>query len=100
MRTDIGLNNNDLVIQYGDFIVAESDIQHVADTINAFPGWWKENPLDGVGIMAYIKSPADPQDINRKVKIELQADGYISKAPVVTLTSSGQLTINPNAEII
>jgi hypothetical protein len=99
IRYDIGLNNNDLVIQYGDFIIAESDTQHVVDTLNAFAGWWKEFPLDGVGVMQYIKSPADVQDINRNVRINLLADGYISKAPVVTLDVAGLLTINPNAEI-
>lgn len=100
MRNDLGLNNNDLVIQNNDFIIAESDTQHIVDTINAFAGWWKENPLDGVGIMSFTKSPANIQEINRKVRIELQADGYLAKAPLVTLSSSGQLFINPNAEII
>lgn len=100
MRQDIALQNNDLVIQNEDFYLAESDTQHVIDTLNAFPGWWKENPLDGVGLMAYTKSNTDAQELNRKIKIELQADGYKSSAPVVTLTTSGELTINPNAEIL
>jgi hypothetical protein len=96
MRYDIALNNNSLVIQNADFVFAESDTQHVIDTINAFPGWWKENPLDGVGLMKYMKGPANTQEINRKIKLELSSDGYSSKAPTVTLTSSGELTINPN----
>ena len=82
-----------------DLFFVESDMQHIIDTMNAFPGWWKENPLDGVGIMAYTKSSTDLQELNRKVKIELISDGYKSTAPVVTLIN-GQLTINPNAQIL
>ena len=100
MRYDIALSNEDLYIKDNDFIFAESDTQHVIDTINAFAGWWKENPLDGVGLMGYMKSNTNPQQLNRKISIELQADGYKTSAPVVTLTTDGQLTINPNVEPI
>jgi hypothetical protein len=100
MRYDIALNNGDLYIKNDDFIFAQSDTQHVIDTINAFAGWWKENPLDGVGLMAYIKSNTNAQQLNRKISIELEADGYKTSAPVVTLSVDGQLTINPNAEPI
>lgn len=100
MRQDIGLSNNNLIIDNGDFVIMESDMQHIVDTINAFPGWWKENPLDGAGLMGFTKSNTDPQELNRKIKIELQSDGYKATAPVVNLTSDGKLTINPNAEII
>lgn len=100
MRTDIALENNDLVFKNNDFVYAISDTQHVIDTLNAFPGWWKEYPLDGVGLMSYMKSNTDIQALNRKIKIELESDGYKAMSPVVSLTSSGKLTINPNAEII
>lgn len=39
---DIALMHNDLLIRNGDFVIGESDEQHIMDTINAFPGWWKE----------------------------------------------------------
>ena len=82
----------------GDLFIGESDAQHVIDTFNAFAGWWKENPLDGIGIFGYSKSPADIQTINRKTRIELESDGYIVKAPMVTLSAAGELVINPNVE--
>lgn len=37
-----------------DIQYALSDTQHVQDTINAAPGWWKENPSDGVNISGLI----------------------------------------------
>jgi hypothetical protein len=100
IRYDIALDNNELIFNNGDFVVAESDTQHVIDTLNAFSGWWKENPLDGVGVMGFTKSPADVQAINRKIRIEVESDGYAIKAPVVELSPSGELFINPNAELL
>lgn len=96
VRYDIALNNNDLVFRNGDLVIAESDTQHVVDTLNAFPGWWKEFPLDGVGLMSYTKSPAEVQQLNRKILVELESDGYKIKAPMVTLSTDGELYINPN----
>lgn len=98
MRHDIAQNDGDLFIKNNDFIYTESDTQHIIDTINAFSGWWKENPLDGVGLMSYTKSNTNTQELNRKISIELQADGYKATAPVVTLSTDGKLIINPNAQ--
>jgi len=100
VRYDIALDNNELIFKNGDFFIAESDTQHIIDTMNAFAGWWKENPLDGVGIMAWTKSPAIIQEMNRKIRVELQSDGYSVKAPAVSLSVSGELLINPNAELL
>lgn len=94
---DLALENNDLSISDGDFYVAESDQQHIIDTINAFPGWWKENPADGVGLMAFSKAPSDLQELSRAIKVQLQSDGYNVENPSVTLTPDGQLTIDPKA---
>lgn len=98
INKDIGLYNNDLYTVDGDFAIVESDVQHVSDTVAAFPGWWKENPADGVGVFQYLHSAGQEQKIRRSVQINLQSDGYRSDAVTVTLDSSGQLTITPNAE--
>jgi hypothetical protein len=93
---DIGLVGNDLMIADGDFVIALSDDQHIIDTINAFPGWWKENPPDGVGALQYLNSSGQEQTIQRAVKIQLQSDGYSVNSPVAT-TAGGTVTIQPNA---
>lgn len=97
VNKDIALNNNDIDIIDGDMYFAESDVQHVIDTINAFPGWWKEQPADGVGILSYSKSPSDLVGLNRSIGINLSSDGYKIEAPVITLNADGSLIINPNA---
>jgi hypothetical protein len=94
---DIGLYANDLLIQNGDLVIAASDNQHIVDTINAFPGWWKENPADGVGIFQYQNSLSKEQDIKRSITIQLIADGYNVANPDVSTDSTGALIINPNA---
>ena len=49
---DIKLENNDFFIDpvKGDFLITDSDTQHVQDIINSFANWWKEFPTIGVGI--------------------------------------------------
>lgn len=93
---DISIVNNDLYITNGDFFISDSDVQHVSDTLAAFPGWWKEDPADGVGMLAYMNSSGKEQEIERKIRIQLTADGYNTN-PSVIVNTSGQLTINPNA---
>ena len=100
IRYDIAIDGNDLVFYNGDLVIAQSDTQHVIDTINAFPGWWKEYPFDGVGIMAYNKAPLNAQEISRKMKLNLSQDGYSAQDPSVKLSENGQLIINPNIQAV
>lgn len=95
---DIGLQNNDLLIEDGDLVIVESDTQHVSDTISAFPGWWKENPADGVGILRYLRSTGQEQEISRSIKIQLSSDGYKVSSPEIVRSSLDDLVINPHAE--
>lgn len=98
-RYDVALGtDDDLLIVNGDFAIKQSDEQHIQDTINAFPSWWKMNPLDGVGIRAWQYSPANAQAMAKSIRLNLSADGYIC-SPTVTLDVAGKLVVNTNAEI-
>lgn len=97
MNQDIGLLGNDIGIQYGDLMIVESDTQHIADTLNAFPGWWKQYPADGVGVFQYLNSAGQQQALKRSMQIQLTADGYKVSNPQVTIDATGHLTVNPNA---
>lgn len=96
---DIALWGNDLLIQNGDLAIAESDTQHIADTMNAFAGWWKQEPQDGIGVFAYLNSAGQEQSLKRQIMIQLASDGYRVSNPQVTVNAAGQMTINPNATI-
>lgn len=95
-RQDIQLSNNDLVIRNNDFVWGEADEQHVVDTINAFPGWWKEVPEDGVGILSYLNSIRQEQILAREIKLQLQSDNYVVSYPTVYINGT-EMNINPNA---
>ena len=101
VRKDFGIgDDNDLVILNGDIAIMESDQQHIADTINAYVGWWKESPLDGVGIVLCQNSAGGAQQLARKIKIELERDGYKVDNPVIEFGTDGKLNIYPNATIV
>jgi len=95
---DLLLVGNDLYIDVsaGDFDIAVADVQHVQDTIAAFPGWWKQNPADGVGIFAYGNSAGQNQVLARNIIQQLQADNYQCNNPIITQSADGTLIINPN----
>src|ERR1700744_3188772 len=93
---DIQLDDTgDLLFANGDLVTGLSDEQHIQDTINAFPGWWKEFPADGVGIISYLKSSGKQQQLARNVQLQLQADGYTVDNPSVNI-STDSIIINPN----
>lgn len=92
-------DTGDLLFRNGDIVQGDSDQQHVADTINANVGWWKEYPNDGVQIADYSASPGDGAKLSRKIKIELEKDGYKVSNPVLQFDTAGQLKIYPNASL-
>ena len=97
-RKDYKLDSDgDLLFKNGDWVIAESDQQHIEDTINADVGWWKEFPTDGVAVRNYSNSSNDIAKLSRKIKIELEKDGYKVDNPIISIDANGQLTINPNA---
>lgn len=99
-RYDIQLDSNgDLELKSNDAVYDESDEQHVQDTINASPGWWKENYTDGVGIRSYLNSDGQEQILARSIKIQLISDLYTVTNPQVEFDATGKLIIQPNATL-
>ena len=97
-RTDILLTNNDIQITDNDLVIAESDEQHIADTINACPGWWKESYSEGVAIMKYLKGRNVQQELSRSMKLQLTSDQYNSR-PIINYDTAGNLQVNPNVTL-
>lgn len=97
IRQDLQLNNNDLVILNNDLVWADSDDQHIADMINAFPGHWKQFPQNGVGVFTYLRSKGTQNEINRKIQLSLTADGYMSSNASAIFDPDGNLVINASA---
>lgn len=89
--------DGELLFANGDLLIGDCDQQHIIDTCNAFPGWWKEHPTDGVGIAYFQNSAGGSQMLARKIKIELESDGYQVNNPVIQFDAAGKLQIYPNA---
>lgn len=68
-------SDGDLYID-GDFVIAESDSQHIVDIITANKGAYKEYPLCGVEIDSYINSNASQLFLTNTIKQQLTTDGY------------------------
>ncbi len=98
-RFDLQYNSDGLVIVDNDVVWAVSDQQHVEDTINAAPGWWKENHPDGVNIRKYQNSSRQEQVLARSIRINLEADLYTVTNPKVYFTSDSKMVVEPNATI-
>jgi len=97
-RFDMKYVNDALDISSGDIVIVQSDQRHIEDTIIADKGWWKEFPVDGVGVRKWLGGATDVQKAQREIKINLLADNYNS-TPVVINSTSGNMTINPNVTI-
>lgn len=68
----------DDIFKDGDFNVGYSDEQHIQDVILSAPGHFKQNPLIGVDILQYVRSPMSPSTVSqleREIRLQMQADG-------------------------
>lgn len=77
-------SSGDLLIEDGDFVLSASDGMHVEHILSAFPGYYRRNPLVGVGISQYLKSSGMAQDVKRLITIQLEADGFQLKTVKVS----------------
>lgn len=77
--------DGDLPIETNDLKLGLSDNQHIRDCIVSVPGWWKQFPANGVGIIAYQKSRLQPQTLLNKAKQQLENDGYTVINPKVSV---------------
>ncbi|MEE9408122.1 MAG: hypothetical protein V3V28_08615 [Polaribacter sp.] len=77
MNKDIALDENgDLKIVDGDFVIEESDQQHVIDVFNSSAGEFKEFPLVGFGAIKYLKGIKKENEFKRDLIVQLQNVGY------------------------
>ncbi|CAB4128048.1 hypothetical protein UFOVP105_14 [uncultured Caudovirales phage] len=72
-------NDFDLSIVNGDISVLESDSQHIDHIITADKGHFRQFPLVGVGIVNFLNSSTEEQEIRQSIKLQLEADGFSVK---------------------
>lgn len=78
MRKDIQHTEGNLVIKNGDFLIAESDMQHVEDIVISPAGDFKSTPMIGFGAVLHLKKNHNQSAFKRDLKIQLEYDGYVN----------------------
>jgi len=66
----------DLQIANGDFVVGNSDQQHVLDLLEGGVGHYKQFPLACIGVFKYLNGSTTSIEINSDIRAKLAADGY------------------------
>lgn len=84
MRKDIIHNDGELIIKNGDFLISESDTQHVEDIVISLAGDFKSTPMIGFGAIMQLKKNSSDSAFKRDLKIQLEYDGY--KNPEIDLS--------------
>ena len=98
MVKDIDLETDlDLKIIDGDFVISDSDQNHVINILKAYLGGYKQFPLVGVGIDYYLASAGTQQVIKRNITVQMESDGY--KVNKIEVLGQSKYSIDANRVI-
>jgi len=78
----INKNTGDIEIDNGDFVVSESDQQHIEDILISSKGDYKQSPFSGVGIRDWLKGPSSLSiinDLEKEIRMQLVYDSFSIK---------------------
>ncbi|TNE31822.1 MAG: hypothetical protein EP346_00020 [Bacteroidetes bacterium] len=95
MTTDYLLQEEDLIIENGDFKSGDSVDDHVNHILVATKGQYRQHPLVGVGLLNYIGSPWTSTVRNRlesQIQLQLEADG--ATGVDISIDGTGKLSIS------
>jgi len=74
-RKDILLDDSgDLLIEGGDFVIGQSDQQHILHILQAAPGQYKQHPMTGANAVSFVGG--SNADLKRNIRLQLLMDGY------------------------
>ena len=92
--SDIKLKNYDLLIQNGDFVIAESSQQEVDLIINTFLGNWFQFPSCGVGIINYLAGNTPALVLENVIVQQMIQDKFIIEKVSVKGSTLNNIVIN------
>jgi hypothetical protein len=77
MVRDIMLDaENEVKVESGDIVIADSRFQHVRHLFEAEKGFYKFSPTSGVGASVLINDELAPEELLRLVRAEVERDGF------------------------
>lgn len=75
MANDIKLDENfDLLIENGDFLIGDSEMQEVGIILAMNVGELKSDPLIGANLVHFIRNVKDKVKIERHIRTQLELD--------------------------
>lgn len=83
--------DDDMLIVNGDFVIDDSDEQHIEDLLMSGIGSYKEFPNSTISLNLFLNSPNRRNDIEKQIQIILQGDGYQVDSSKFSFDSSGKL---------
>lgn len=75
--------NGDILLKDGDYVIGESDMQHIEDILDAYPGEYRNAPLLGVYLQRALNGPMDGS-IRKDIRLNLESDNYQVKKVELT----------------
>lgn len=75
-----------------DFKTGDAVNNYLRYILEAHPGNYKEFPLLGVGVDRYLNSTANPQQLERNIRVQLENDVF--KRPLIEVKNWPTLVIN------
>jgi hypothetical protein len=84
MTTDYKQQDDDLLIEDGDFVVTESTVQHQSDLLRLKKGELRQFPKTGVGIDDFLLDD-NAGDIYQEIQRQFEADGLLIRRLEVNL---------------
>lgn len=82
----------DLKIANGDFVVSDSDQNHILLIIKSYLGAFKQFPLVGVGIDYFRSSNGQQSAIKRSISVQLEYDSYSNIETIVNKDNTFYIT--------
>lgn len=83
--------NNELAIQFGDLVIADSRYQHIRHLMEAEKGYYKFDPKSGMGLNSIIGDELAVEEVLRLVRFEAEQDGF--KFKKLQMTNLGKIEI-------
>lgn len=71
--------NNDLLIQNGDFVIGESEEQEIKCILQSVINDYKQTPELGVNLIEELNSSGSERALKQKIKLNLRMDGKGNK---------------------
>ncbi len=101
----MALDSDDIIIEPdmkivdGDIAIEKADDRNIQYITYATAGQLRKAPILGVGIISFINAPTeDGRNIRKKIRQELEKDGYVLKQLDSDVDQEGLTTIEIKAD--